>query len=44
MRQNVACGLSHISNRPRLAYLVIVALISMGSESSDEGQIFPTVC
>ena len=31
--------LSHISNRPRVAYLVLATLIYMGS---DVGQIFPT--
>ena len=31
--------LSHISNRPRVAYLVLVILSYMGS---DVGQIFPT--
>ena len=32
-------GIIHISNRPRVAYLVLVTLISHGS---DVGQIFPT--
>ena len=31
--------LSHISNRPRVAYLVLVTLSHMGS---DVGQIFPS--
>ena len=39
MRQNVACGLSRFSNRPRVAYLVLFTLSHM---DSDVGQIFPT--
>ena len=30
MCQNVACGLSHIRDRPRVAYLVLVTVTSHG--------------